>query len=172
MMQWALVLFEEKTKSIEIFCVTVYVALGILSLYISIQELRGFHQENLRVVVLLTIYRHALHTYDLEDKIVPNENLLFEMLDHQFTVGLCMTSILVYLVCFPPSPGGTTMCVVASIFIMVGTRMRLSKLYGGIEMTLRNLMTAWSIAIFSFALLYAENLYVHTVAKDSEKAEQ
>ena len=118
-------------------------------------------------MVLLCAYRHALHTFDPEDKL-PNENKHKEYADLSTTLLFQNTNLLIYVICFPPTFLSRCMCVIVTIFTMIGSRVRMEKRFLGdpVKWDGELIILAIMSLGFSFLQLYGLDVYVSTVIKD------
>jgi hypothetical protein len=124
-------------------------------------------------MVLLCAYRNALHTYDPEDKL-PSDDTFKEYADLSSTLMFQNTNIIIYVICFPPTLLSRCMCVIVTLFTMIGTRVRMEKQFLGVpiewdgELIFIGIMSIG----YSFFQLYGLEIYVSTVLKDCQNAKQ
>jgi len=124
-------------------------------------------------MVLLCAYRHALHTFDPEDKL-PSDDKFKEYADLSSTLMFQNMNIIIYVICFPPTFLSRCMYVIVTIFTMIGARVRMEKRFLGVpiewdgELIFIGIMSA----VYMFCQLYGLEIYVSTVMKDCQNAKQ
>ena len=124
-------------------------------------------------MVLLCAYRNALHTYDPEDKL-PSDDTFKEYADLSSTLLFQNTNIIIYVICFPPTLLSRCMCVIVTLFTMIGARVRMEKRLLGVPIEWDGELIFICIMSIGYSLfqLYGLEIYVSTVLKDCQNAKQ
>ena len=102
-----------------VYCDSMYLVAGMLSVFCTIMELRGEKKVSLRALVLMTLYRSALRFFDVEATY--GLELQARAIGRgMLNLGFTHSGLMVYLGCFQDSTASRVMSCFVVVFLAIG----------------------------------------------------